>query len=55
MMGKHTYVPESCKELVKALQSLSYTRSIYEVFQDWEADVLLSCGLCGAFGNPWSR
>ena len=35
MMGKHTYVPESCKELLKALQSLSYTRSIYEVFQDW--------------------
>lgn len=35
MMGKHTCVPESCKELIKALQSISYTRSIYEVFQDW--------------------
>ena len=35
MMGKHTYVPESCKGLVQALQSISYTRSMYEVFQDW--------------------
>ena len=35
MMGKHTCVPESCKGLVRALQSISYTRSICEVFQDW--------------------
>lgn len=35
MMGKHTSVPESCKGLVRALQSISYARSIYEVFQDW--------------------
>ncbi len=35
MMGKHSCVPESCKGIVQALQSISYTRSIYEVFQDW--------------------
>ena len=34
-MGKHTYIPDSCKELVKALQSVSCSHSIYEVFQDW--------------------
>lgn len=36
-MGKQTYVPDSCKELVKALRSISYSHSIYEVFQDWLA------------------
>lgn len=34
-MRKHTSVPESCKGLAQALQSISYTRSIHEVFQDW--------------------
>ena len=36
-MGKQTYVPDSCKKLVKSLQSVSYSHSIYEVFQDWLA------------------
>ena len=36
-MGKQTYVPDSCKELVKALRSISYSHSIHEVFQDWLA------------------
>jgi hypothetical protein len=36
-MGTHTYVPDSCKELVKALRTVSYSRSIHEVFQDWLA------------------
>ena len=36
-MGKQTYIPDSCKELVKALRSVSYSHSIYEVFQDWLA------------------
>lgn len=36
-MGKQTYVPDSCKELVKALHSISYSHSIHEVFQDWLA------------------
>ena len=36
-MGKHTVVPDSCKELVKALRSISYSHTIYEVFQDWLA------------------
>lgn len=36
-MGKQTNVPDSCKELVKSLRSISYSRSIYEVFQDWLA------------------
>lgn len=37
MMGKQTYVPDSCKNLVKALRAISYSHSIYEVFQDWLA------------------
>lgn len=36
-MGKHTVIPDSCKELVKALRSISYSHAIYEVFQDWLA------------------
>lgn len=36
-MGKHTVIPDSCKELVKALRSVSYSHTIYEVFQDWLA------------------
>lgn len=36
-MGKHTVIPDSCKELVKALRSISYSHVIYEVFQDWLA------------------
>ena len=36
-MGKQTNVPDSCKELVKSLRSISYSHSIYEVFQDWLA------------------
>ena len=34
-MGKQTNVPESCKNLVKALRSVSCSHTIYEVFQDW--------------------
>lgn len=36
-MGKHTVIPDSCKELVKALRSVSCSHAIYEVFQDWLA------------------
>lgn len=36
-MGKHTVIPDSCKKLVKALRSVSYSHTIYEVFQDWLA------------------
>lgn len=36
-MGKQTNVPDSCKNLVKALRSVSYSHAIYEVFQDWLA------------------
>ena len=36
-MGKPTNVPDSCKELVKALRSVSCSHAIYEVFQDWLA------------------
>lgn len=36
-MGKQTSVPDSCKNLVKALRSVSYSHTIYEVFQDWLA------------------
>lgn len=36
-MGTHTYVPDNCKELVKALRAISYSHSIHEVFQDWLA------------------
>ena len=36
-MGKHTVIPDSYKELVKALRSVSYSHAIYEVFQDWLA------------------
>lgn len=36
-MGTHTYVPDSCKELVKTLRTVSYSCSIHEVFQDWLA------------------
>lgn len=36
-MGKHTVIPDSCKELVKTLRSVSYSHAIYEVFQDWLA------------------
>lgn len=36
-MGTRTYVPDSCKELVKALRAIAYSHSIYEVFQDWLA------------------
>ena len=36
-MGKYTIVPDSCKELVKALRSISHSHTIYEVFQDWLA------------------
>ena len=34
-MGKHTSIPDSCKDLVQALKSITYSRNIYEVFQDW--------------------
>lgn len=37
MMGKQSYVPDSCKDLVKVLRTISYSHSIYEVFQDWLA------------------
>jgi type I restriction-modification system DNA methylase subunit len=37
MMGKQTNVPDICKNLVKALRSVSYSHTIYEVFQDWLA------------------
>lgn len=36
-MGKHTVILDSCKELVKALRSVSCSHAIYEVFQDWLA------------------
>lgn len=37
MMGKHTVVPDSCKDLVNTLRCISCSHAIYEVFQDWLA------------------